>query len=225
VKSMFEFIKNLFPKPHNDLLARDQTYCVLDTETTGFDVNQGDRIVSIGAVTINNLEINYKTKYDQIIDPERDIPIKSSQVHGIYPRDIKGKPKIREVEHEFASFIGNNIIVGHNIDFDIGFIKNIIPYSELRLKFKNNIVLDTLNLAVSLLPELRSHGLTDLCHHFKILVSDRHTAYGDSLMTAKLFIKLITIAEQNGFRTIYDLTKLMKKSYSIKRHLTQQSHY
>ena len=171
------------------------------------------------------MEINYKTKYDQIIDPERDIPIKSSQVHGIYPRDIKGKPKIREVEHEFASFIGNNIIVGHNIDFDIGFIKNIIPYSELRLKFKNNIVLDTLNLAISLLPELRSHGLTDLCHHFKILVSDRHTAYGDSLMTAKLFIKLITIAEQNGFRTIYDLNKLMKKSYSIKRHLTQQSHY
>ena len=75
------------------------------------------------------------------------------------------------------------------------------------------------------MPELRSHGLADLCHHFKILVSDRHTAYGDSLMTAKLFIKLITIAEQKGFRTIYDLNKLMKKSYSIKRHLTQQSHY
>lgn len=205
-------------------LARE-TFVVLDTETTGLHVKKGDRIVSFGAVKIKNGAVDANDMFDQLIDPERDIPASASRIHGIYPRDITGKPTIREVEHRLAAFIGDACIAGHNIDFDYGFIKRIIPGGELRLKFRLNPVVDTLPLAIALRPELGDYDLGALCAHFGIEEKHRHTALGDSLMTARLLIKLIEEAQAQRCAHIGDLLKLMKNARHIQRLLSRHAHY
>lgn len=203
------------------------TFVVLDTETTGLHVKRGDRIVSFGAVKITGGVISRDRAdvFDQFIDPERDIPASASRIHGIYPRDIRGKPTIREVERRLATFIGDACIAGHNIDFDYGFIKRIIPGSELRLKFRINPVIDTLPLSIALCPELGDYDLGALCAHFGIEEKHRHTALGDSLMTAQLLIKLIEEARRQRCAHLGDLLKLMKNARHIQRLLSRNAHY
>lgn len=204
-----------------------ETFVVLDTETTGLHVSRGDRIVSFGAVKVQGGVVGRgpADTLDQLIDPERDIPASASRIHGIYPRDVRGQPKIREVEHRLATFIGDACIAGHNIDFDYGFIKRIIPGSELRLKFRVNPVIDTLPLSIALRPELGDYDLGALCAHFGIAEKDRHTALGDSLMTAQLLVKLIEEARQQRCAHVGDLLKLMKNARHIQRLLSRNAHY
>jgi len=206
-------------------LAAESTFVVLDTETTGLHVSKGDRIVSFGAVKIKAGRIDHNDTVDQLIDPERDIPVSASGIHGIWPGDVAGKPKIREVEHRLAAFIGDACIAGHNIDFDYGFIKRIIPGSELRLKFRVNPVIDTLPLSIALLPEFGDYDLGALCAHFGIEERHRHTALGDSLMTAQLLLKLIEVAQAQRCERIGDLLKLMKNARHIRRLLSRHAHY
>jgi len=203
------------------------TFVVLDTETTGLHVKKGDRIVSFGAVKVRGGVVGRARDdvFDQLIDPERDIPESASRIHGIYPRDVRGRPKIREVEHRLASFIGDACIAGHNINFDYGFIKRIIPGSELRLKFRINPVVDTLPLSIALRPELGDYDLSALCAHFGIEEKHRHTALGDSLMTAQLLVELIGEAQKQRCARIGDLLKLMKNARHIQRLLSRHAHY
>ena len=222
---MFSFFRNLLPKKFSDRLISEQTFCVMDTETTGLNYKKGDQIIQIGAVKVNNNHILKDKTYDQLIDPEINIPTESTLIHGIKPQDILDKPKIREIEHEFSKFIGSDVIVGHNIDFDYGLIKKTIPYSELNLKFKTNPILDTLSLTIGLFPELKSYELTFLCELFQIRKEKRHTALGDSLMTAELLIILLKKSKEQGIKNIYELKKIMNNSNEIKRLIASKQHY
>ena len=186
---MFNFLNKIFPKKFNDRKLVEETFCIIDTETTGLEVRSGDKIISFAGVKVKSFKL-LDAIFDQLIDPERDVPLSSSKIHGIYQKDIVGKPKIREIEHDISNFISNCTIVGHNIQFDQDFVETIIPYSELALKFKLNPILDTFSLAISLFPDLESHELSDLCKTFKIKPEIRHTALGDSIMTANLFVIL-----------------------------------
>jgi DNA polymerase-3 subunit epsilon len=100
-----------------------------------------------------------------------------------------------------------------------------MPMSELALKFKTNPVLDTFSLSISLFPELESYELSDLCNKFKIKPEPRHTALGDSIMTAKLLIILLNKALEKGAKSVYDLNKIMKQSYAISKHLKEKRHF
>lgn len=222
---MFSFLKNLFPKKFSDRLISEQTFCVMDTETTGLNYKKGDQIIQIGAVKVNNNNVIKDKTYDQLIDPEIGIPAESTLIHGIKTEDVVNKPKIREIEHEFSNFIGSDVIVGHNIDFDYGFIKNTMPFSELNIKFKTNPVIDTLSLSIGLFPELKSYDLTFLCESFQIHKEKRHTALGDSLMTAELLIILLKKSKEQGIKNIYELNKIMNNSNEIKRLITSKQHY
>jgi len=159
---MFNFLNKIFPKKFNDRKLAEETFCIIDTETTGLEVRSGDKIISFAGVKVKSFKL-LDAIFDQLIDPERDVPSSSSKIHGIYQKDIVGKPKIREIEHDISNFISNCTIVGHNIQFDQDFVETIIPYSELALKFKLNPILDTFSLAISLFPDLESHELSDLC--------------------------------------------------------------
>jgi len=208
-----------------DRLAAESTFVVLDTETTGLHASKGDRIVSFGAVKIKAGVVDYRDTIDQLIDPERDIPPSASRIHGIHPDDVAGQPKIHEVEHRLARFIGDACIAGHNIDFDYGFIKRSIPGSELRSKFRINPVIDTLPLSIALLPEFGDYDLGALCAHFGIEEQARHTALGDSLMTARLLLKLIDQAQTQRCARIGDLLKLTRNARHIRRLLSRNAHY
>jgi DNA polymerase-3 subunit epsilon len=221
---MFNFLNKIFPKKFNDRKLAQETFCIIDTETTGLEVRSGDKIISFAGVKVKSFKL-LDAIFDQLIDPERDVPSSSSKIHGIYQKDIVGKPKIREIEHDISNFISNCTIVGHNIQFDQDFVKTIIPYSELALKFKLNPILDTFSLAISLFPDLESHELSDLCKTFKIKPEIRHTALGDSIMTANLFVILAREAQERGAKSVYDLIKIMNKSIEISKHLKKNKHY
>ena len=221
---MFNFLNKIFPKKFNDRKLAQETFCIIDTETTGLEVRSGDKIISFAGVKVKSFKL-LDAIFDQLIDPERDVPTSSSKIHGIYQKDIVGKPKIREIEHDISNFISNCTIVGHNIQFDQDFVETIIPYSELALKFKLNPILDTFSLAISLFPDLESHELSDLCKTFKIKPEIRHTALGDSIMTANLFVILAREAQERGAKSVYDLIKIMNKSIEISKHLKKNKHY
>jgi DNA polymerase-3 subunit epsilon len=221
---MFNFLNKIFPKKFNDRKLAEETFCIIDTETTGLEVRSGDKIISFAGVKVKSFKL-LDAIFDQLIDPERDVPSSSSKIHGIYQKDIFGKPKIREIEHDISNFISNCTIVGHNIQFDQDFVETIIPYSELALKFKLNPILDTFSLAISLFPDLESHELSDLCKTFKIKPEIRHTALGDSIMTANLFVILAREAQERGAKSVYDLIKIMNKSIEISKHLKKNKHY
>jgi DNA polymerase-3 subunit epsilon len=221
---MFNFLNKIFPKKFNDRKLAQEIFCIIDTETTGLEVRSGDKIISFAGVKVKSFKL-LDAIFDQLIDPERDVPSSSSKIHGIYQKDIVGKPKIREIEHDISNFISNCTIVGHNIQFDQDFVKTIIPYSELALKFKLNPILDTFSLAISLFPDLESHELSDLCKTFKIKPEIRHTALGDSIMTANLFVILAREAQERGAKSVYDLIKIMNKSIEISKHLKKNKHY
>lgn len=221
---MFNFLNKIFPKKFNDRKLAQETFCIIDTETTGLEVRSGDKIISFAGVKVKSFKL-LDAIFDQLIDPERDVPLSSSKIHGIYQKDIVGKPKIREIEHDISNFISNCTIVGHNIQFDQDFVETIIPYSELALKFKLNPILDTFSLAISLFPDLESHELSDLCKTFKIKPEIRHTALGDSIMTANLFVILAREAQERGAKNVYDLIKIMNKSIEISKHLKKNKHY
>ena len=223
-KNMFNFLNKIFPKKFNDRKLAEETFCIIDTETTGLEVRSGDKIISFAGVKVKSFKL-LDAIFDQLIDPERDVPTSSSKIHGIYQKDIVGKPKIREIEHDISNFISNCTIVGHNIQFDQDFVETIIPYSELALKFKLNPILDTFSLAISLFPDLESHELSDLCKTFKIKPEIRHTALGDSMMTANLFVILAREAQERGAKSVYDLIKIMNKSIEISKHLKKNKHY
>ena len=223
-KNMFKFLNKIFPKKFNDRKLVEETFCIIDTETTGLEVRSGDKIISFAGVKVKSFKL-LDAIFDQLIDPERDVPLSSSKIHGIYQKDIVGKPKIREIEHDISNFISNCTIVGHNIQFDQDFVETIIPYSELALKFKLNPILDTFSLAISLFPDLESHELSDLCKTFKIKPEIRHTALGDSIMTANLFVILAREAQERGAKSVYDLIKIMNKSIEISKHLKKNKHY
>ena len=223
-KNMFNFLNKIFPKKFNDRKLVEETFCIIDTETTGLEVRSGDKIISFAGVKVKSFKL-LDAIFDQLIDPERDVPLSSSKIHGIYQKDIVGKPKIREIEHDISNFISNCTIVGHNIQFDQDFVETIIPYSELALKFKLNPILDTFSLAISLFPDLQSHELSDLCKTFKIKPEIRHTALGDSIMTANLFVILAREAQERGAKNVYDLIKIMNKSIEISKHLKKNKHY
>ncbi len=221
---MFNFLNKIFPKKFNDRKLVEETFCIIDTETTGLEVRSGDKIISFAGVKVKSFKL-LDAIFDQLIDPERDVTLSSSKIHGIYQKDIVGKPKIREIEHDISNFISNCTIVGHNIQFDQDFVETIIPYSELALKFKLNPILDTFSLAISLFPDLESHELSDLCKTFKIKPEIRHTALGDSIMTANLLVILAREAQERGAKSVYDLIKIMNKSIEISKHLKKNKHY
>jgi DNA polymerase-3 subunit epsilon len=94
---------------------------LFDTETTGLDPLTGDRVIEIAAIELMN-DLPTGATYHALLDPERDIPMESTRVHGITNAHVEGKPKFAAVADEFLKFIGDAPLVAHNAPFDFGFI-------------------------------------------------------------------------------------------------------
>lgn len=171
-----------------DELREERRYVVFDCETTGLDYKT-DKILSIGAVAIINNQI--------IIDDFMEVFLiqdlfkaDSVPIHGILK---EGKEeKIVEVEAiiRFLDFIKNATLVGHNVSFDIEMINQALKKLNVG-KLKNQIMdTDIMYQKLKHLPQEEHYSLDELCDIYKIKKSDRHTASGDSYITAILFLKL-----------------------------------
>ena len=163
---------------------------VLDTETTGFDPESGDRIVEIGAVELMGHMATGKT-YHQYINPERAMPEEAFQVHGLGDEFLRDKPRFAEVGQAFLDFIGDAKLVIHNAAFDIKFLNAELKWMGLpQIPWAQAI--DTLEMARKKFPGSPA-SLDALCRRFNIDNSSRtlHGALLDSEILAEVYLELI----------------------------------
>ena len=163
---------------------------VLDTETTGLDPYQGDRLVEIGCVELYN-KIPTGQNFHCYINPEREMAASALEVHGLSTEFLKDKPLFAEVADEFLAFIGEAPLVAHNAAFDLGFLN-----AELERAAKAVIgserMIDTLLLARRKHPA-GPNRLDDLCLRYGI-DNSRRTKNGavlDAEILAEVYIELI----------------------------------
>ncbi len=220
MKNIFKRIRSFLNnrKALRALAIQDVIFTVLDTETTGLSVNEGHKIVSVGAIKIKNYQLIENEILDELINPERDIPFASRNIHYISDDQVKDKPNIYQLEKKINNFLENTILVGHNVDFDIGFIKKNAARTSLATTVKRIASIDTILLAAGLYPSLESYELSFLCDHFRIKTFDqiRHSALGDAVITARLFLFLLDTAKnRNNVHTLGELINLCKQGRQI----------
>ena len=163
---------------------------VLDTETTGFDPETGDRIVEIGAVELMGHVATGRT-YHQYINPERAMPNDAFEVHGLGDEFLRDKPKFAEIGRAFLDFIGDAKLVIHNAAFDIKFLNAELKWMNLpQIPWEQAI--DTLAIARKKFPGSPA-SLDALCRRFNIDNSSRtlHGALLDSEILAEVYLELI----------------------------------
>lgn len=161
-------------------------YVVFDLETTGTSTNQ-DAIIEISAVRV--LRGKVADTFSSLVNPQRPIPYYATQVNGITDDMVAGEPVLEQILPEFDTFIGDAVLVGHNIhSFDMKFIWNAAERLYDRT-FQNDYI-DTLSMARQCLPQLARHRLVDLASYYQISTQGAHRALNDCLMNQQCFEKM-----------------------------------
>ncbi len=161
----------------------------LDTETTGFDPETGDRMVEIACVEMINHQSTGR-HFHKYINPEREVPEEARRVHGLTWERLKPEPLFEQIADEFLEFVGDDPMVIHNAAFDMKFInfelqrcgRKPLPYSQ---------AIDTLQIARERFPGARA-TLDALCQRFGIDNSHRelHGALLDTELLAEVYLEL-----------------------------------
>lgn len=163
---------------------------ILDTETTGFNPLGGDRIVEIGCIELVNHLATGNT-YQQYINPGRDMPAEAFAVHGLSEEFLGDHPKFAEIADAFLDFIGEDTLVIHNAQFDMGFINAELARLD-RAAIPMARAVDTVQMARKKFPGAQA-SLDALCRRFQIDNSNRtlHGALLDSELLAEVYLELI----------------------------------
>lgn len=163
---------------------------VLDTETTGFEPEAGDRIVEIGCVELSGHLPTGRT-YHQYINPQRDMPTDAFEVHGLSAEFLSDKPVFTAIAQDFLSFIGDSKLIIHNASFDMKFLNAELKWAGLP-SLPNDQAIDTLAIARRRFPGAPA-SLDALCRRFGIDNSSRtlHGALLDSEILAEVYLELI----------------------------------
>lgn len=180
----------------------DRLACtVFDCETTGLDPAGGDEIIQVGAVRVLNGRLLDGERFDQLVDPGRSIPEASIPFHGIRPEMVRGAPQIAEVIVAFHAFAADTVLVGHNVAFDMRFLRMKEPAAGISF---DQPVLDTLLLASIAQPNEQSHALEAIARRLGVPVVARHSAAGDAITTAGVFLRLLPLLRDRGINTLRD---------------------
>jgi len=190
------------------------TFTVFDTETTGLRPSQGDEIIQIAGVRVEDGIIKESKIFDKLVNPGFSIPKASIRFHGITDAMVTGQPEIGVVLREFRDFIGDSILVAHNAAFDMKFLK--LKEHEANTKFEH-VVLDTLLFSVFLDRETAEHTLSAIADRMKVEIEGRHTALGDSIATAKILIDMLDRLEVRGITTLDQALRASNSMVAVRK--------
>ncbi|MCP2042223.1 PolC-type DNA polymerase III [Pontibacter sp. HSC-36F09] len=188
-------------------------FVVFDTETTGLD-QRTDKVLSIGAIKVHGLQVLVSDTFECLVQQEGAPSTKSAEVHGLLTKQLEQGIAEREAVEGFVDFIGNAIMVGQHVAFDVAMVNQMLKRQGIKDKLRNRSV-DTAHLAIRL---ERRHGdshtlktgeysLDALCERYNLPTDDRHTASGDAFATALLLLKLLSLAKKRGIETVGELMR------------------
>lgn len=191
-----------------ELSLNETRFVIFDTETTGFDIKR-DRVLSIGAVSLQNNSIYVGNSFELYLEQAIFSP-DTVKIHGLLK---KGKlEKVIEIEAVklFLEYIGDAVLVGHHIGYDIAMMNEMLQRHHLG-ELQNNLldtgVLFKKSKHLVYQENLKHYSLDDLCDELNVAKSDRHTANGDALITAIIFQKIIARLNKSDDLTLKSLFK------------------
>ena len=196
-------------------------YIILDTETTGLEVEQGHRVIEIGAVLLNDRKKS-EEHFHSYLNPERLIDEEATKVHGISNQDLENKPLFQEIAEEFLEFIQGSTLVIHNADFDVGFLNNELNLVSSKYPKLEEIceVIDSLSLARKKFPGQRN-SLDALANRFDVTGYDRtyHGALLDANILADVYM-FLTGGQSNFEFSSVNTSSTLEQKKSNKELLT-----
>ena len=193
-------LKGLVTDSQNQDLNAD--YVVFDLETTGFSP-ETNRIIEIGAVKVQNGKI--VDKFSTFVNPQVPIPFRIEQLTSINDSMVIDAPVIADILPEFMKFCEECVMVAHNADFDMSFIKK--NCQRLNIPCKPTIV-DTVALARVLLPNLNRFKLDTVAKALGVSLENHHRAVDDAGCTAEIFVKFIEMLRERGMSTLDEVNAM-----------------
>lgn len=191
----------------------DTTYCVLDLETTGFSAVT-EKITEVGIMKVKNGEVI--DEFSTFVNPEKHIPERVTEVTNITDEMVKDAETIEKVFPKILEFLGDDketVIVAHNANFDVGFLKQ--NAKALGYEF-NYTYLDTLSLAKDLFPDYKKYKLGKIAENLGIKVEVAHRALDDVDTTVKVFKVMIDMLKKKGAEIVEDIDRVAADSEAKK---------
>jgi len=179
------------------------SYVVFDTETTGLNARE-DTLIEIAAVKVQGGKVI--DTFSTLIDPERGVSAKITEITGINSDMLIGQPKLEKALNDFRSYADGCVLVAHNAEFDVGFL------SQCALRIGMDVwtqpVIDTLSLARALYPGEKNYRLKTLTQKFGVVLINHHRALADAEATSEVFQKMLNDVHHSGIHNLTDLNKL-----------------
>lgn len=190
----------------------DDTYVVFDIETTGLS-KEKEMITEIGAVKVADGKII--DRFSTFVNPQRPISAEITKLTGITDDMVKDAPTIENILPEFLKFCEDTVLVAHNASFDTGFIR--IAAERAGLGELHHTIVDTLELARALLPELNKHKLDIVCEYLGVTLNGHHRAVNDAEATAEVFIKFLDMLAEKKIFTLDEINVLASRTVNYKK--------
>ncbi len=190
-----------------------QDFVVFDIETTGFSPVE-NRIIEIGAVKVQDGWIT--DRFSVFVNPETPIPFEIEKLTGIRDEMVMDAEKIESVLPQFLAFSEGCVLVAHNAEFDMSFIRENCDRQEIAHDFT---YVDTMNMARVMLPAQSRHTLDAVAKTLGVSLLNHHRAVDDAEATAEIFVRLIAMMEKEGITTLAQINEKGKASPDIIKRL------
>ena len=211
--------KSVYNSKNQDI---DTTYCVLDLETTGFSATT-EKITEIGIMKYRNGEVI--DSFSEFVNPEKHIPERVTEVTNITDDMVKDAPTIEDMFPRVLEFLGDpkeTVIVAHNANFDVGFLKQNASFLGYKFEYT---YLDTLSLAKDLFPDYKKYKLGKIAENLGIKVEVAHRALDDVDTTVKVFRVMMDMLKERGVKTVDDIDLLAKDEEAKKEEYKKLNTY